>query len=79
MSTFEQPWEKLFDPRDVLAKLLIEKDLITEAEFMQKLSAERARYQEMLGKVGAPNHLTPPPRRVISANLNHQIKASPHH
>ncbi len=52
MSTFEQPWEKLFDPRDVLAKLLIEKGLITEAEFMQKLSAERARYQEMLGKVG---------------------------
>ncbi len=34
-----------------LEKLLIEKDLITEAEFMQKLSAERAGYQEMLGKV----------------------------
>ena len=42
VSTFEQPWKKLFDPRDVLAKLLIEKGLITEAEFMQKLSAERA-------------------------------------
>ncbi len=27
---------------DALAKLLIEKGLITEAEFMQKLSAERA-------------------------------------
>ena len=27
---------------DALAKLLIEKELITEAEFMQKLSAERA-------------------------------------
>ena len=35
-----------------LTKLLIEKGLITEAEFMQKLSDERARYQEMLGKVG---------------------------
>ncbi len=33
------------------AKLLIEKGLITEAEFVQKLSAERARYQEMLGKM----------------------------
>jgi len=36
---------------DALAKLLIEKGLITKAEFMQKLSAERAVYQEMLGKV----------------------------
>ena len=34
-----------------LAKLLIEKGLITQAEFMQKLSAERAGYQEMLGKM----------------------------
>ncbi len=36
---------------DALAKLLIEKGLISEAEFMQKLSAERAVYQAMLGKV----------------------------
>ncbi len=35
---------------DALAKLLIEKSLIIEAEFMQKLSAERAVYQEMLGQ-----------------------------
>ncbi len=35
---------------DALTKLLIEKGLITEAEFMQKLSAERARYQAMLQK-----------------------------
>ncbi|MCH6546491.1 MAG: hypothetical protein IH796_10930 [Deltaproteobacteria bacterium] len=35
---------------DALAKLLIEKSLIIEAEFMQKLSAERAGYQEMLGQ-----------------------------
>ncbi len=35
---------------DALAKLLIEKSLIIEAEFMQKLSAERAVYQAMLGQ-----------------------------
>jgi len=35
-----------------LTKLLIEKGLITEAEFMQKLSAERAGYPEMLRKMG---------------------------
>jgi hypothetical protein len=34
-----------------LTKLLIEKGLITQAEFMQKLSAERAGYQEMEGKM----------------------------
>ena len=33
---------------DALAKLLIEKGLITKAEFMQKLSAERAGYQTMV-------------------------------
>ncbi len=37
---------------DALAKVLIEKSLITEAEFMQKLSAERAVYQEMLQNMG---------------------------
>jgi len=36
---------------DALAKLLIEKGLITQAEFMQKLSAERAGYQAMLQKM----------------------------
>jgi len=36
---------------DALAKLLIEKGLITEAEFTQKLSAERAGYQEMLQRI----------------------------
>ncbi len=34
-----------------LAKLLIEKGLITEAEFMTKLSAERETYQAMLQKM----------------------------
>ena len=37
---------------DALTKLLIEKELITETEFTQKLSAERARYQAMLRKMG---------------------------
>ncbi len=36
---------------DALTKLLIEKGLITEAEFMQKLSAERAGYRAMLQKM----------------------------
>ena len=36
---------------DALCKLLIEKRLITEAEFMEKLSVERVTYQSMLGKV----------------------------
>jgi len=36
---------------DALTKLLIEKGLITEAEFMQKLSGERARYQAMVRKM----------------------------
>ncbi len=36
---------------DALTKLLIEKGLITKDEFMQKLSAERATYQEMLRRV----------------------------
>jgi len=36
---------------DALTKLLIEKGLITKAEFMQKLSAERATYQDLLHKV----------------------------
>jgi len=33
---------------DAVAKLLIKKGLITQAEFMQTLSAERAVYQAML-------------------------------
>jgi len=35
---------------EALTKLLIEKGLINEAEFMQKLSVERAGYQAMLRK-----------------------------
>jgi hypothetical protein len=33
---------------DALAKLLIEKGIITEQEFLQKVSEERATYQRML-------------------------------
>jgi len=33
---------------DALAKLLIEKGLITREEFMQKISEERAKYQKLL-------------------------------
>ncbi len=36
---------------DALAKLLIKKGLITQAEFMVKLKAERAGYQAMLQKM----------------------------
>ena len=42
---------KMYSPRDALPKMLIEKGLITEAEFMQKLSDERAVYQAMLRKM----------------------------
>ena len=35
---------------DALTKLLIEKRLITKAEFSEKLSAERGSYQGMLQK-----------------------------
>ncbi len=34
---------------DALSKLLIEKGLITEAEFMEKIKAERATYQAIYG------------------------------
>ncbi len=37
---------------DALPKLLIENGLITEAKFMEKQSAERAGYQEMLERIG---------------------------
>jgi len=36
---------------DAVAKLMIEKGLITQAEFMKKLSAERAGNQAMFKKV----------------------------
>jgi len=36
---------------DALCKLLIEKKLITGAEFTEKLSAERGKYQAMLQNI----------------------------
>ena len=38
---------------DTLSNLLIEKDLITGAEYMEKLSEDRATYQAMMQKMGA--------------------------
>ena len=37
---------------DAVAKLLIEKGLITEAEFMEKIKTERVTYQAMFRKKG---------------------------
>jgi hypothetical protein len=53
-------------PGDALAKLLIEKDLITQAEFIQKLSAERAGYQEMLRKMRWRDGGAPPTDRLLA-------------
>jgi hypothetical protein len=53
-SSFYSPQKLLVSSRaraDALAKLLIEKWQITQAEFIVKLSAERARYQAMLEKM----------------------------
>ena len=36
---------------DALAKVMIDKGLITQEEFMKKLSAERAAYQELVQKI----------------------------
>jgi len=36
---------------DAVAKLLIEKGVITQDEFMEKIKAERATYQAMFQKV----------------------------
>ena len=36
---------------DALAKLLIEKGIITQQEFLQKISDERATYQKLLNPV----------------------------
>ncbi len=41
---------------DALTKLLIEKGLITEAEYIKKLSAERAGYQAVFQKIKMAEH-----------------------
>ncbi len=42
---------------DAVAKLMIEKGLITQAEFMQKLSAERAVPSEKRYELQRPRHI----------------------
>ncbi len=49
--TFEQPPSKMYSSNVALPKLLIEKGLITQAEFTKQLSTDRAVYQAMLGKM----------------------------
>ena len=44
---------------DALAKLLIEKGLITREEFMQKISEERATYQKALQSYAAMTQISP--------------------
>ncbi len=41
---------------DALSKLLIEKGVITQAEFMEKIKAERATYQPMFQKTNRGGH-----------------------
>jgi len=41
----------MYNSVDELAKLLIEKGLITQAEFSEKLSAERAGYRAVLQRM----------------------------
>ena len=41
---------------DAVAKLLIDKKLITEIEFMNKVKAERATYQAMFQKTDRGGH-----------------------
>ena len=54
---------------DALAKLLIEKGLITREEFMQKISEERATYQKLFNPYkghhiqSVPRHLLPDSER----------------
>jgi len=49
--TLQEPMVSSLAQTDALCKLLIEKGVITDAEFKQKLSAERATYQAMFQKV----------------------------
>jgi len=57
---------------DALAKLLIEKGLITREEFMQKISEERATYQKLQlfsayfrGKGGQSSNVSPRSRKAV--------------
>ena len=48
--TMQELLESSLATADAVAKLMIEKGLITQAEFIEKLKAERAVYQGMLEK-----------------------------
>ncbi len=41
---------------DTMAKLLIEKGVITQDEFMEKIKAQRATYHDMFQKVNRGGH-----------------------
>jgi hypothetical protein len=47
-TTFQELLVSCLASNDALAKLLIAKGIITEQEFLQKISEERATYQRML-------------------------------
>jgi hypothetical protein len=47
-TTFQELLVSCLASNDALAKLLIEKGIITGQEFLQKVSEERATYQRML-------------------------------
>jgi hypothetical protein len=46
--TFEELLVSSLAQTDALAKLLIEKGVISQAEFVEKIAAERATYQRIL-------------------------------
>ena len=52
MATLEELMVSSLAMADTLAKLLIEKGLITEKEFMSRLSTEKATHKRLLQKVG---------------------------
>jgi len=51
LSPWKNFWSQALAQTDALAKLLIEKGLITREEFMQKISEERATYQRLLNPI----------------------------
>ncbi len=54
--TFQELLVTSLAQSDTMAKLLIEKGVITQDEFMEKIKAERATYQEMFQKVNRGGH-----------------------
>jgi len=54
---------------DAVAKLLIEKGVFTQAEFLEKIKAERATYQAMLEKMRSNSSPTIINREVIDERI----------